>query len=125
MIDPNSFPHRLDFSFYNPSPAYYFFSRKSSLRRSPVNVSSISMPKQFFMRPFLPLSLAKHIKAKLRWRHRSVKLNEAAILEESEAKGGVTAGLDKNFGFSSSSETSINLNKIHCFSICKNYLHCP
>ncbi|KAM1291715.1 hypothetical protein ACFX13_019102 [Malus domestica] len=40
----------LFFPFYSPSPAYYFFSKKSP-ERSPTNVSSNSMPKWFFKLP--------------------------------------------------------------------------
>ncbi|POO02758.1 Serine/threonine protein kinase [Trema orientale] len=87
------------FSFYSPSPAHYLFSKKSPAR-SPANVSSIPTPKRFFRRPFPPPSPAKHIKAVLRRRHGSVKPNEAAIPEGSEAEGGVATGLDKSFGFS-------------------------
>ena len=88
------------FPFYSPSPAHYLFSKKSPAR-SPANVSSISTPKRFFKRPFPPPSPAKHIKAVLRRRHGSVKPNEAAIPEGSEAEsGGGVTGLDKSFGFS-------------------------
>ncbi|XP_062102077.1 CDPK-related kinase 5 [Humulus lupulus] len=86
------------FSFYSPSPAHYLFSKKSPAR-SPANAGSISStPKRFFKRPFPPPSPAKHIKAVLRRRHGSVKPNEAAIPEGSEAEG--ITGLDKSFGFS-------------------------
>ncbi|GAV72482.1 Pkinase domain-containing protein [Cephalotus follicularis] len=85
------------FPFYSPSPAHYFFSKKSSPARSP-NVSSNSTPKRFFKRPFPPPSPAKHIRAVLARRHGSVKPNEAAIPEASEAES--AAGLDKSFGFS-------------------------
>ncbi|PON82871.1 hypothetical protein TorRG33x02_212820 [Trema orientale] len=57
------------------------------------------MPKQFFRRPFPPQSPTKHIKAVLRWQNRSMKPNEAVILEGSEAEGRVMTGLDKSFGF--------------------------
>ncbi|KAL5557076.1 hypothetical protein UlMin_039312 [Ulmus minor] len=85
------------FPFYSPSPAHYFFSKKSPAR-SPANGNSISTPKRFFKRPFPPPSPAKHIKAVLARRHGSVKPNEAAIPEGSEAEG--VRGLDKSFGFS-------------------------
>lgn len=82
------------FPFYSPSPAHYFFSKKSSPARSSAN----STPKRFFKRPFPPPSPAKHIKAVLARRHGSVKPNETAIPEGSEAEP--AAGLDKSFGFS-------------------------
>lgn len=85
------------FPFYSPSPAHYFFSKKSPAR-SPANVSSNSTPKRFFKRPFPPPSPAKHIRAVLLRRHGSVKPNEAAIPEGSEAEA--ATGLDKSFGFS-------------------------
>lgn len=85
------------FSFYSPSPAHYLFGKKSPAR-SPANASSISTPKRLFRRPFPPPSPAKHLKAVLLRRHGSVKPNEAAIPEGSEA--GAVAGLDKSFGFS-------------------------
>ncbi|XP_050204637.1 CDPK-related kinase 5 [Mercurialis annua] len=88
------------FPFYSPSPAHYFFSKKSSPARSP-GASANSTPKRFFKRPFPPPSPAKHIRAVLARRHGSVKPNEAAIPEGSEG-GDVAAGagLDKSFGFS-------------------------
>lgn len=82
------------FPFYSPSPAHYFFSKKSSPARSSAN----STPKRFFKRPFPPPSPAKHIKAVLARRHGSVKPNEASIPEGSEAEA--ATGLDKSFGFS-------------------------
>ncbi|GMP31538.1 hypothetical protein CsSME_00005708 [Camellia sinensis var. sinensis] len=82
------------FPFYSPSPAHYFFSKKS-----PANASSNSTPKRFFKLPFPPPSPAKHIRAALARRHGSVKPNEAAIPEGNEAEGG-GAGLDRSFGFS-------------------------
>ncbi|GMY11729.1 CDPK-related kinase 5 [Fagus crenata] len=85
------------FPFYSPSPAHYLFSKKSPAR-SPANVSSKSTPKRFFKRPFPPPSPAKHIRAVLARRHGSVKPNEAAIPEGSEAES--VTGLDKSFGFS-------------------------
>ncbi|KAJ7952938.1 CDPK-related kinase [Quillaja saponaria] len=85
------------FPFYSPSPAHYFFSKKSPAR-SPANASSNSTPKRFFKRPFPPPSPAKHIRAVLARRHGSVKPNEASIPEGGE--GEVVAGLDKSFGFS-------------------------
>ncbi|KAJ4847043.1 CDPK- kinase 5 [Turnera subulata] len=86
------------FPFYSPSPAHYFFSKKSSPARSPARnaTSANSTPKRFFKRPFPPPSPAKHIRAVLARRHGSVKPNEAAIPEGSESG----AGLDKSFGFS-------------------------
>ncbi|KAL3376393.1 hypothetical protein AABB24_003025 [Solanum stoloniferum] len=75
------------FPFYSPSPAHYFFSKKS-----PAN----STPRRFFKRPFPPPSPAKHIRAVLARRHGSVKPN--AIPEGNELEGG--GGLDKSFGFS-------------------------
>ncbi|KAI8019232.1 CDPK-related protein kinase [Camellia lanceoleosa] len=82
------------FPFYSPSPAHYFFSKKS-----PANASSNSTPKRLFKLPFPPPSPAKHIRAALARRHGSVKPNEAAIPERNEAEGG-GAGLDRSFGFS-------------------------
>ncbi|KAJ0097341.1 hypothetical protein Patl1_28750 [Pistacia atlantica] len=82
------------FPFYSPSPAHYFFSKKSSPARSSAN----STPKRFFKRPFPPPSPAKHIKAVLARRHGSVKPNEASIPEGSEAEA--ATGLNKSFGFS-------------------------
>ncbi|XP_051117194.1 CDPK-related kinase 5-like isoform X2 [Andrographis paniculata] len=82
------------FPFYSPSPAHYFFSKKSPAR-SPAPGSGT--PRRFFKRPFPPPSPAKHIKAVLRRRHGSVKPNEAAIPEGKEV---VETGLDKSFGFS-------------------------
>ncbi|KAJ6774434.1 CDPK-RELATED KINASE 2 [Salix purpurea] len=83
------------FPFYSPSPAHHFFSKKSSPARNAASANST--PKRFFKRPFPPPSPAKHIRAVLARRHGSVKPNEAAIPEGSEAGG---AGLDKSFGFS-------------------------
>ncbi|KAG5621382.1 hypothetical protein H5410_006600 [Solanum commersonii] len=79
------------FPFYSPSPAHYFFSKKSPAR-SPAN----STPRRFFKRPFPPPSPAKHIRAVLARRHGSVKPN--AIPEGNELEG--AGGLDKSFGFS-------------------------
>ncbi|KAF5752918.1 CROOKED family protein [Tripterygium wilfordii] len=86
------------FPFYSPSPAHYFFSKKSSPARSPAtgNASANSTPKRFFKRPFPPPSPAKHIRAVLARRHGTVKPNEVAIPEGSAVEG---TGLDKNFGF--------------------------
>ncbi|CAI0553735.1 unnamed protein product [Linum tenue] len=81
------------FPFYSPSPAHYFFSKKS-----PARSPAPSTPKRFFKRPFPPPSPAKHIRAVLARRHGSVKPNEASIPEGSEVEG--MAGLDKSFGFS-------------------------
>ncbi|XP_010558347.1 PREDICTED: CDPK-related kinase 5-like [Tarenaya hassleriana] len=87
------------FPFYSPSPAHYFFSKKTPARSPAKNAASgNSTPKRFFKRPFPPPSPAKHIRAVLARRHGSVKPNGAAIPEGSEAGSGV--GLDKNFGFS-------------------------
>ncbi|CAE6075737.1 unnamed protein product [Arabidopsis arenosa] len=88
------------FPFYSPSPAHYFFSKKTPAR-SPATNSTNSTPKRFFKRPFPPPSPAKHIRAVLARRHGSVKPNSAAIPEGSEAEGG-GVGLDKSFGFSKS-----------------------
>uniref|UniRef100_A0A2P2L935 non-specific serine/threonine protein kinase n=1 Tax=Rhizophora mucronata TaxID=61149 RepID=A0A2P2L935_RHIMU len=87
------------FPFYSPSPAHYFFSKKSSPARSPARnaASANSTPKRFFRRSFPPPSPAKHIRAVLARRQGSVKPNEAAIPEGSEAE---VARLDKSFGFS-------------------------
>lgn len=84
------------FPFYSPSPAHYLFSKKS-----PARSSTNSTPKRFFRRPFPPPSPAKHIRAVLARRHGSVKPNEAAIPEGSEAEvaGATGTGLDKSFGF--------------------------
>ncbi|KAL6572920.1 hypothetical protein OROHE_002396 [Orobanche hederae] len=81
--------------FYSPSPAHYFFSKKSPAR-SPA--PGTGTPRRFFKRPFPPPSPAKHIKAVLARRHGSVKPNEAAIPEGNEVSD--AAGLDKSFGFS-------------------------
>lgn len=87
------------FPFYSPSPAHYFFSKKTPGRSPAANASGNSTPKRFFKRPFPPPSPAKHIRAVLARRHGSVKPNGAAIPEGSETDvGGV--GLDKSFGFS-------------------------
>nr|KJB48531.1 hypothetical protein B456_008G074300 [Gossypium raimondii]KJB48532.1 hypothetical protein B456_008G074300 [Gossypium raimondii]KJB48533.1 hypothetical protein B456_008G074300 [Gossypium raimondii] len=85
------------FPFYSPSPAHYLFSKKS-----PARSSTNSTPKRFFRRPFPPPSPAKHIRAVLARRHGSVKPNEAAIPEgsDAEAAGATGTGLDKSFGFS-------------------------
>ncbi|XP_073296232.1 CDPK-related kinase 5-like isoform X1 [Primulina huaijiensis] len=83
------------FRFYSPSPAHYFFSKKSPAR-SPA--PSSGTPLRFFKRPFPPPSPAKHIRAVLARRHGSVKPNEAAIPEGKEVSE--AAGLDKSFGFS-------------------------
>ncbi|KAE8695931.1 Calcium/calmodulin-dependent serine/threonine-protein kinase 1 [Hibiscus syriacus] len=67
-----------------------------------ITVSTVSLtltPKRLFRRPFPPPSPAKHIRAVLARRHGSVKPNEAAIPEGSEA-GANGTGLDKSFGFS-------------------------
>ncbi|XP_038723333.1 CDPK-related kinase 5-like isoform X2 [Tripterygium wilfordii] len=87
------------FPFYSPSPAHYFFSKKSSPARSPApgNASANSTPKRFFKRPFPPPSPAKHIMAVLARRHGTVKPNQVSIPEGSEVEG---TGLDKSFGFS-------------------------
>ncbi|KAG8367064.1 hypothetical protein BUALT_Bualt16G0033700 [Buddleja alternifolia] len=83
------------FPFYTPSPAHYFFSKKSPAR-SPA--PSSGTPRRFFKRPFPPPSPAKHIRAVLARRHGSVKPNEATIPEGKEVAEGT--GLDKSFGFS-------------------------
>ncbi|PPS07296.1 hypothetical protein GOBAR_AA13350 [Gossypium barbadense] len=85
------------FPFYSPSPGQYLFSKKS-----PARSSTNSTPKRFFRRPFPPPSPAKHIRAVLARRHGSVKPNEAAIPEgsDAEAAGATGTGLDKSFGFS-------------------------
>ncbi|KAJ6288618.1 hypothetical protein OIU76_024575 [Salix suchowensis] len=90
---------RSPFPFYSPSPARYFFSKKSSPARSPARnaASANSTPSRFFKRPFPPPSPAKHIRAVLARRHGSVKPNEATIPEGSEAEA---ARLVKSFGFS-------------------------
>ncbi|KAL3833361.1 hypothetical protein ACJIZ3_008097 [Penstemon smallii] len=85
------------FPFYSPSPAHYFFSKKSPAR-SPAP-SSGGTPRRFLKRPFPPPSPAKHIKALLARRHGTVKPNEAAIPEGKEVSDS-GAGLDKSFGFS-------------------------
>ncbi|KAL1214367.1 CDPK-related kinase 5 [Cardamine amara subsp. amara] len=97
------------FPFYSPSPAHYFFSKKTPAR-SPAtnNASGNSTPKRFFKRPFPPPSPAKHIRAVLARRHGSVKPNSAAIPEGSEAEGG-GVGLDKSFGFSKSFSSKYEL----------------
>ncbi|TMW85512.1 hypothetical protein EJD97_023030 [Solanum chilense] len=90
------------FPFYSPSPAHYFFSKKSPAR-SPSN----STPRRFFKRPFPPPSPAKHIRAVLARRHGSVKPN--AIPEGNELEGG--GGLDKSFGFSKNFENKYELGE--------------
>ncbi|CAN6478568.1 unnamed protein product [Victoria cruziana] len=75
------------FPFYTPSPARLFKKNSSSAN---------STPRRFFKRPFPPPSPAKHIRAALARRHGSVKPNEVAIPEGSEAE----YGLDKSFAFS-------------------------
>lgn len=89
------------FPFYSPSPAHYFFSKKSSPARSPApgNASANSTPMRLFRRPFPPPSPAKHIRAALALRRGTVKRDEAAIPEGGEGEG-PTRGLDKSFGFS-------------------------
>ncbi|CAI0553736.1 unnamed protein product [Linum tenue] len=88
------------FPFYSPSPAHYFFSKKSPARSPAPSgpAGGNGTPKRFFKRPFPPPSPAKHIRAVLARRHGSVKPNEASIPEGSEVEG--MAGLDKSFGFS-------------------------
>ena len=86
------------FPFYTPSPAHYWFSKKSPAARSPANADST--PRRFFKRPFPPPSPAKHIRAVLARRQGSVKPNEASIPEGSEAESEVVVALDKSFGFS-------------------------
>ncbi|XXG86553.1 hypothetical protein AAC387_Pa11g1422 [Persea americana] len=92
------------FPFYSPSPAHHFFSKKSPA----LNSSSNSTPRRFFKRPFPPPSPAKHIRAVLARRQGSVKPNEAAIPEGSEAGGGLR-GLDKRFGFSKNLESKYEM----------------
>lgn len=82
------------FPFYSPSPANYWFSKKSPAR-SPA--PGAATPRRIFKRPFPPPSPAKHIMALLARRHGSVKPNEAAIPEGKEAE---ETGLNKSFGFS-------------------------
>uniref|UniRef100_A0A1J3JFI4 non-specific serine/threonine protein kinase n=1 Tax=Noccaea caerulescens TaxID=107243 RepID=A0A1J3JFI4_NOCCA len=97
------------FPFYSPSPAHYFFSKKTPARSpAPNTPSGNSTPKRFFKRPFPPPSPAKHIRAVLARRHGSVKPNSAAIPEGSEAEGG-GVGLDKSFGFSKSFSSKYEL----------------
>ncbi|KFK34304.1 hypothetical protein AALP_AA5G127600 [Arabis alpina] len=94
------------FPFYSPSPAHYFFSKKTPARSPATNTASAnSTPKRFFKRPFPPPSPAKHIRAVLARRHGSVK---SAIPEGSEAEGG-GVGLDKSFGFSKSFSSKYEL----------------
>ncbi|THF94878.1 hypothetical protein TEA_021454 [Camellia sinensis var. sinensis] len=87
------------FPFYSPSPARYFFSKKSPARSS--TASANSTPRRIFKRPFPPPSPAKHIKSLLLRRHGAVKpKNATAIPEGEEGEGGDVEGLDKSFGFS-------------------------
>ncbi|KAK4759107.1 hypothetical protein SAY87_020408 [Trapa incisa] len=88
-------------SFYSPSPARYFFSKKSSPARSPApgNASGNSTPMRFFRRPFPPPSPAKHIRAALALRRGTGKRDGAAVSEGGEGEG-AARGLDKSFGFS-------------------------
>ncbi|XP_058189685.1 CDPK-related kinase 5-like [Rhododendron vialii] len=91
------------FPFYSPSPARYFFSKKSPAPPSSAAESATSTPRRLFRRPFPPPSPAKHIKAFLARRQGA---GDAAVIpegEEREGGGGDTAaaaGLDKGFGFS-------------------------
>uniref|UniRef100_A0A5B6Z4A6 non-specific serine/threonine protein kinase n=1 Tax=Davidia involucrata TaxID=16924 RepID=A0A5B6Z4A6_DAVIN len=88
------------FPFYSPSPAHYFFSKKSPVPSSAA-ASANATPRRFFKRPFPPPSPAKHIKALLARRHGTVKPNNAAAIPEGEeSEEGDVAGLDKSFGFS-------------------------
>lgn len=75
------------FPFYSPSPARYFFGKKSS--PAPGN----STPRRFFRRPPSP---ARHIKAVLV--RRKGKGNGEVIDEE--GKEGEKGGLNKSFGYS-------------------------
>ncbi|KAL7094518.1 hypothetical protein ACP275_11G108400 [Erythranthe tilingii] len=94
------------FPFYSPSPAHYFFSKKSPAR-SPAPTSGT--PRRFFKRPFPPPSPAKHIRAVLARRHGSVKPNEAAIPEGKEVADG--NGLDKSFGFTKNLSSKYELGE--------------
>ncbi|KAI8532860.1 hypothetical protein RHMOL_Rhmol11G0247500 [Rhododendron molle] len=91
------------FPFYSPSPARYFFSKKSPAPPSSAAESATSTPRRLFRRPFPPPSPAKHIKAFLARRQGAG--DAAAIPEGEEREGGggdaaAAAGLDKGFGFS-------------------------
>ncbi|XP_057494650.1 CDPK-related kinase 5-like isoform X2 [Actinidia eriantha] len=80
------------FPFYSPSPARYFFAKKSPAPPSPAGTT----PRRLFKRPFPPPSPAKHIKAFLARRQPA-----AAIPEGEEREGGdAAAALDRGFGFS-------------------------
>ncbi|KAG5245662.1 CROOKED family protein [Salix suchowensis] len=89
----NDHTNKTTFESAKKSP-FFRFTKSSPARNA---ASANSTPKRFFKRPFPPPSPAKHIRAVLARRHGSVKPNEAAIPEGSEARG---AGLDKSFGFS-------------------------
>ncbi|KAF9594144.1 hypothetical protein IFM89_028398 [Coptis chinensis] len=78
-----------EFPFYSPGPLPSFY------KNSPVHSTS-STPLRAVKRPFPPPSPAKHIKAFLAGRQRSVKPNEASITEGDESE----VELNKEFGFS-------------------------
>lgn len=88
------------FSFYTPSPARYFFSKKSPALPPPcAPPSANSTPRRTFKRPFPPPSPAKHIKAVLFRRHGGK--GTGTILEGEEGDAAAAgAELDKSFGYS-------------------------
>lgn len=87
------------FPFYSPSPARFFFSKKSPAHPpSSEPRSANSTPRRIFKRPFPPPSPAKHIKAALLRRHG--KNSAATIPEGGDGDAAATADLDKSFGFS-------------------------
>ncbi|KAL6963964.1 CDPK-related kinase 5 [Sarracenia purpurea var. burkii] len=97
--DPDAVKKSPFFPLYSPSPARYFFAKKSPAPSSAA-ASANSTPRRL-NRPFPPPSPAKHIKALLARRHGTLKTdNAAAIPEGEESDGGDAAELDKSFGFS-------------------------
>lgn len=88
------------FSFYTPSPARYFFSKKSPALPPPsAPPSANSTPRETFKRPFPPPSPTKVIKAVLlRWHGRNH--NTATIPEGEEGDAATPEELDKRFGLS-------------------------
>lgn len=82
------------FPFYTPSPGHGLFTSKKSPSRG--SHSNTSTPKRFFRKPFPPPSPAKHIRAVLARRQRSVKPKDGEKDGDVEVVG---TKLDKNFGF--------------------------
>ncbi|XP_027105902.1 CDPK-related kinase 5-like [Coffea arabica] len=95
-VDKKSTP----FNFYTPSPARYFFSKKSPALPLPsASPSATSTPRRTVKRPFPPPSPAKHIKAVLFRRHGGKSTETIPEGEEGDAAA-AGAELDKSFGFS-------------------------